>query len=195
MCRFRLLLVVGSVLWLAACGSSNNGSAVTGVATTCYPSPIQSSQLIQCSALVTGTGAFVSTVTWSASAGSITTNGTFTAPFLVGKRGFHHHQRDLHGSGCHRTYVRNHNRDLNPEHRGNGNSDGGHQSSELAAAYGGRRAAATDVHRRERSFHHRNGLRSQHQHLPDNRSRAGGHRFLRAALAVVGADHPASPAK
>src|SRR5208337_4342780 len=84
MCRLRLLLVVGSVLWLAACGSSNNGSAVTGVATTCYPSPIQSSQLIQCSALVTGTGAFVSTVTWTASAGSITTNGTFTAPVVTG---------------------------------------------------------------------------------------------------------------
>src|SRR5208337_3483604 len=83
MCRFRLLLVVGSVLWLAACGSSNNGSTITGVATTCFPSPIQSSQMIQCSTLVTGTGAFVSTVTWTASAGSITTNGTFTAPVVT----------------------------------------------------------------------------------------------------------------
>ncbi len=82
MCRFRLLLVVGSVLWLAACSSSNN-STVTGVVATCFPSPIQSSQLIQCSATVTGTGAFVSTVTWTASAGSINATGTFTAPVVT----------------------------------------------------------------------------------------------------------------
>jgi hypothetical protein len=84
MCRFRLLLVVGSVLWLAACGSSNNGSTVTGVTAICLPSPIQSSQEIRCSALVTGTGAFVSTVTWMASVGSINTSGIFTAPVVAG---------------------------------------------------------------------------------------------------------------
>src|SRR5271157_4009211 len=84
MCRFRLLLVVGSVLWLAACGSSNNAFTVTGVTASCLPSPIQSSQMIGCLATVTGTGAFTTNVTWKASAGSINTNGTFTAPVVSG---------------------------------------------------------------------------------------------------------------
>src|SRR5271166_3303677 len=83
MCRFKLLLVVGSVLWLAACGSSNNAFTVTGVTASCLPSPIQSSQMIGCLATVTGTGAFTTNVTWKASAGSITTNGTFTAPVVL----------------------------------------------------------------------------------------------------------------
>src|SRR5271157_1801846 len=84
MCRFRLLLVLGSVLWLAACGSSNNAFTVTGVTASCLPSPIQSSQMLGCLATVTGTGAFTNSVTWKASAGSINTSGTFTAPVVSG---------------------------------------------------------------------------------------------------------------
>ncbi len=80
--RFGLLLVVGSLLWLGACGSSANPSTVTGVTTSCFPSPIQSGQLISCSATVTGTGTFSSTVNWTASAGSINSAGTFTAPVV-----------------------------------------------------------------------------------------------------------------
>jgi len=83
MCRFKLLLVVGSVLWLAACGSSNNGSTVTAVIATCFPSPIQSSQLITCTATVTGTGVFMSTVNWTTTAGSINASGVFTAPVVT----------------------------------------------------------------------------------------------------------------
>ena len=80
--RFVLLLVVGGVLWLAACGSSANPSSVTGVAASCFPSTIQSSQLVQCSSSVAGTGTFSNTVSWTASAGSINSAGTFTAPVV-----------------------------------------------------------------------------------------------------------------
>ncbi len=82
--RFRLLLAVGGVLWLAACGSTNNGTSVTGITTTCSPSPIQSGQMIQCTATVTGTGTFSTTVVWMATAGSITATGVFTAPVVSG---------------------------------------------------------------------------------------------------------------
>jgi Protein of unknown function (DUF3443) len=81
--KFQGLVVVTAVLWLAACGSSNNASTVTGVTAICVPYPIQSSQVLGCSAIVTGTGAFSTTVTWKASAGSITTAGTFTAPVVL----------------------------------------------------------------------------------------------------------------
>jgi Protein of unknown function (DUF3443) len=80
--RFGLLLVVGSLLWLGACGSSANPTTVTGVTTSCFPSPIQSGQLITCSATVTGTGTFSTTVSWMASAGTINPAGTFTAPVV-----------------------------------------------------------------------------------------------------------------
>ena len=117
MCRFRLLLAVGSVLWLAACGSSNNATTVTGVTAICLPSPIQSSQLIQCAATVTGTGTFTTNVTWTASAGSINGVGTFTAPVVS------------------RTYVGHHNGNFDGDHVGVRNSDGDHRSGEPAAAH------------------------------------------------------------
>jgi hypothetical protein len=82
MSRFGLLLVVGIILWTAACGSSGNGSTVTSVTVVCLPSTIQSSQMIQCNAVVAGTGAFNTMVTWSATGGSITTAGVFTAPVV-----------------------------------------------------------------------------------------------------------------
>lgn len=84
MCKLvTLLIVTAGVLWMAACGSSSAAYTVTGVTATCLPSPIQSSQSIGCSATVTGTGAFVTSVTWTASAGSINTIGTFTAPVVL----------------------------------------------------------------------------------------------------------------
>ena len=78
-----LLLVAAIVIGMAACGSSNNGSTITGVAATCSPSPIQSSQTIQCSTVVFGTGSFISTVTWMTSLGSIDPSGIFTAPVVL----------------------------------------------------------------------------------------------------------------
>lgn len=46
---------------------------------SCTPTAVQSGQTSQCTATVTGTGTFIDTVTWAASAGSIDTTGLFTA--------------------------------------------------------------------------------------------------------------------
>src|SRR5271167_2043511 len=80
--RFGLLSVVGAVLWLAGCGSSSNPTTVTGIVASCLPQTIQSSQLIQCSATVFGTGAFSTMVNWTVTAGTITTAGVYTAPVV-----------------------------------------------------------------------------------------------------------------
>jgi Protein of unknown function (DUF3443) len=83
--RIGLLLVVGSVLWMASCGSSgggNGGSTITSVTVACSPSTVTSGQTSQCIATVMGTGSFSSTVTWSASpasAGTISSSGSVTA--------------------------------------------------------------------------------------------------------------------
>ena len=77
-----LLFVVASMLWMAACGSGSNavGSPIISVTVTCSPSTILFGQTSQCSAIVIGTGNFSSGVTWTASAGSISSSGLFTAP-------------------------------------------------------------------------------------------------------------------
>src|ERR1019366_284235 len=70
------------MLWMAACGSGSNavGSPIISVTVTCSPSTILFGQTSQCSAIVIGTGNFSSGVTWTASAGSISSSGLFTAP-------------------------------------------------------------------------------------------------------------------
>ena len=55
-------------------------SSITSVTVACSPSTILYGQTSQCSASVTGTGSFSSTVTWTASAGTISARGLFTAP-------------------------------------------------------------------------------------------------------------------
>jgi Protein of unknown function (DUF3443) len=78
--RFGLLLTMGIILSTAGCGSSNK-STVTGITMSCTASTLQSGQLDQCNATVTGTGNdFATTVTWKATAGSISAAGLFTAP-------------------------------------------------------------------------------------------------------------------
>jgi Protein of unknown function (DUF3443) len=77
--QLGLLPIVGIILWTAGCSSSNN-TAVTGITMSCTASTIQSEQLDQCNATVTGTGAFNTMVTWKASAGSINASGLLTAP-------------------------------------------------------------------------------------------------------------------
>jgi len=57
---------------------------ITSVAVTCNPSPVGVNASSQCSATVQGTGAYSSVVTWSASAGSISAAGLFTAPASPG---------------------------------------------------------------------------------------------------------------
>ena len=81
--RLGILLVVGSLMLMVACGGSSGGgnaSTITSVTVTCSPSTITYGQTSQCSTLVSGTGNFSSAVTWTASAGSISTSGLFTAP-------------------------------------------------------------------------------------------------------------------
>jgi len=84
--RLGILLVVGSLILMGACGSSSGGgnttSTITSVTVTCSPSTLQSDQTSQCTATVTGTGNFNSGVSWAASAGTITTAGLFTAPVV-----------------------------------------------------------------------------------------------------------------
>jgi len=77
--RVATLLIAGTILLAAGCGSSNN-STVTGVTMSCTASTIQSGQLDQCNATVAGTGTFTTTVTWKTTAGSISTAGLLTAP-------------------------------------------------------------------------------------------------------------------
>lgn len=59
-------------------------STITSLAVTCNPSTIAPNATSQCSASVQGTGSFSSAVTWSASEGSLTTSGLFTAPAAAG---------------------------------------------------------------------------------------------------------------
>ncbi len=81
--RVMLLLVVGSVLWLAACSGGNAAFTITSITTVCLPSPIQSSQQVGCFATVAGTGAFSTMVNWTTTAGSVNTAGVFTAPVVL----------------------------------------------------------------------------------------------------------------
>jgi len=57
---------------------------ITSVSVSCNPTSVQTGQTSQCTATVTGTGNYSSSVTWSASAGSIYANGVFTAPATAG---------------------------------------------------------------------------------------------------------------
>lgn len=79
--KVGFLLLLGNVMWFAACGSGGGASnTVTSISVTCSPSSVGPGGTSQCSAFVSGTGNFSSGVTWSASAGSISTSGLLTAP-------------------------------------------------------------------------------------------------------------------
>lgn len=75
---------------LAGCGGSEYRfpghkpqPMVLSVSVTCSPSSVQSGQTSQCSATVTVQGSATTSVTWSASAGQISTSGLFTAPMVT----------------------------------------------------------------------------------------------------------------
>lgn len=78
--RFVLLLVLGSIIGLAACGGGGGSSSVTSVSVTCSPSTVSSGGTSQCTAIVGGTGNFNTAVTWSTGAGTISSSGLLTAP-------------------------------------------------------------------------------------------------------------------
>ena len=72
---------------LTACGGGTASvqtnpapSAISSVSPACTPSTVAANATSQCSATVMGTGSYSSTVTWSASAGTINSSGLFTAP-------------------------------------------------------------------------------------------------------------------
>jgi len=86
---FLILLALGSLALMVACGgsgsSSNVTSTITSVTDSCSPSTITYGQTSQCSATVMGTGNFNSAVTWSVtcstgSCGSISASGLYSAP-------------------------------------------------------------------------------------------------------------------
>ncbi len=77
-----ILAAVCCLVGLVACGgSSSTTSTITLVGASCNPTSITSGQTSQCTASVSGTGNFSSTVTWTASGnGTITpAGGVFTA--------------------------------------------------------------------------------------------------------------------
>jgi phosphatidylinositol-3-phosphatase len=57
---------------------------ITSVSVTCTPAAVNAGSTSQCAATVQGTGSFSSAVTWSASGGTITPSGLFTAPPAAG---------------------------------------------------------------------------------------------------------------
>lgn len=59
-------------------------STVTSVQVACNPSAVSLNATSQCAATVKGTGSFSSAVTWSVTAGTISTAGLFTAPGSAG---------------------------------------------------------------------------------------------------------------
>ncbi len=84
--KLGLLLVVVSVMTMAACGgggSSNPVSSITSVTVSCSPGTVNPGGTSQCSAAVEGTGNFSTGITFSATAGQITSAGVFTAPIVT----------------------------------------------------------------------------------------------------------------
>ncbi len=57
---------------------------ITSVSVSCSPTTVIVSATSQCNATVQGTGSYSSAVTWTASGGTISPSGHFTAPALVG---------------------------------------------------------------------------------------------------------------
>jgi hypothetical protein len=85
------LLVFLCSLTVTDCGGGSIGSqtppassTISSVSVACSPATVTVSGTSQCSATVLGTGSFRSTVTWSASSGTVSSSGLLTAPPAVG---------------------------------------------------------------------------------------------------------------
>jgi phosphatidylinositol-3-phosphatase len=75
------------LLVLIACGGNSNSKSnlpITSVTAACTPSSLPPNAAAQCSATVAGIGSYSPTVTWSATSGSISSSGAFTAPSKAG---------------------------------------------------------------------------------------------------------------
>ena len=86
----KLALMLLAVL-MCSCGGGGLAPAptpapaptITSVSASCNPESVPAEQTSQCTATVAGTGSYSSAVTWSASAGTISSNGLYTAPGTV----------------------------------------------------------------------------------------------------------------
>lgn len=85
-----VLLGLGTILLsglISGCGGGSNvtnpsspaGASITAVSVVCSPSSVAAGSTSQCTATVQGTGSFASTVTWTATGGTIASSGVFTA--------------------------------------------------------------------------------------------------------------------
>lgn len=73
------------VISLAGCGGASflpnsQTSTIAAVSVTCSPSSVSTGGTTQCLAVVTGSGAYSSDVTWTADSGIISSSGLYTAP-------------------------------------------------------------------------------------------------------------------
>lgn len=87
---FDLLLCAAFIAALANCGGGSSGGGggstgtVTSIQMSCVAYIAQVSATDQCSAAVTGVGNFNQGVSWSSSAGAVSSGGLFTAPSAPG---------------------------------------------------------------------------------------------------------------
>jgi len=87
--KLGVLFAIVSITVMAACGGGSSGGGgntptITSVTASCSPSTVASGLTSNCSASVMGTGNFSSTVTWTTSAGQISSAGVLTAPIVTG---------------------------------------------------------------------------------------------------------------
>jgi O-glycosyl hydrolase len=85
-----VLLTCGAMAVCAGCGPAGSSSvpppvlpAIASVSVSCTPGSILAGQTSQCSAAVSGTGNYSSSVVWSAASGAITNSGLYTAPAVL----------------------------------------------------------------------------------------------------------------
>ncbi len=87
------LLAITSLALLLACGGGGSSSSqgyqtqpgpqITSIAATCNPDSLLIGETSQCTATVTGSGSYTPLVSWSASAGKISSDGVFDSSWLT----------------------------------------------------------------------------------------------------------------
>jgi hypothetical protein len=90
-CKSLLSLMFLGSLCFAGCGSSYTTNTktpppsptITAVSVSCAAASLQPGKTSQCSATVTGTGSYSSSVNWSAVSGTVSSTGLYTAPSTV----------------------------------------------------------------------------------------------------------------
>jgi hypothetical protein len=77
-------LILTGITGCGGGGTQGKSSTITSVSIVCDPSTVAIAATSQCNATVQGTGSYSSAVTWSASGGTISASGLFTAPASAG---------------------------------------------------------------------------------------------------------------